>query len=187
MIFMKHPYFGSPKHLAHLRRIAAARRVKRDLEWFLKSVNKTSACWEWIGSLDKDGYGVFTVRSRNVDGKLICRLKRAHRHSWSLHYGDIPHGLWVLHDCDNPKCVRPDHLFLGTNLDNVKDRERKGRTLHMRGEGHPRASISNVTARRIKEMLQSGLKMSVISRQLSVKYQTVANIKNGSHFAWLNL
>lgn len=68
------------------------------------------------------------------------RLVGAHRVSWEIHNGPIPKGKWVLHKCDNPPCIRPKHLFLGTRLDNVRDMEMKGRRSAARGEKHGRST-----------------------------------------------
>lgn len=87
-------------------------------ERFWASVQKTDGCWLWTGPRDKDGYGIF-----HVDGKNI----KAHRYSYELHRGPIPEGLWGLHKCDNPPCVRPDHLYAGTHIDNVNDAVERGR------------------------------------------------------------
>lgn len=78
---------------------------------------KSDECWEWLG-WRLDGYGRMRWRGR---------VQGAHRVSWFLMYGEIPDGMLVLHHCDNRGCVNPDHLFLGTNQDNIDDRERKGR------------------------------------------------------------
>ena len=76
-------------------------------------------CWIWTGAVDKDGYGRPSVeRTRRV---------RAPRISWAWAHGEIPKGKWVLHRCDNPPCVNPDHLFLGTAKDNAQDALAKGR------------------------------------------------------------
>lgn len=86
---------------------------------FWTSVKSSAGCWEWMkGRSDERGYGV----TADVGRKL-----QAHRASWELHYGPIPEGLFVCHKCDNPPCVRPDHLFLGTHLDNMRDMIAKGR------------------------------------------------------------
>jgi len=87
-------------------------------ERFWDKVQKTDTCWLWIGSTNQDGYGRF-----NIGGKL----GGAHRYSFELHTGEIPEGMHVLHTCDTPACVRPDHLFLGTHSDNMQDMYRKRR------------------------------------------------------------
>jgi hypothetical protein len=76
-------------------------------------------CYEWAPGKKEKTYGVFR------DRKQVSTL--AHRLSWVLHFGPIPNKLWVLHRCDNPPCVRPEHLFLGTVQDNNADRDHKGR------------------------------------------------------------
>lgn len=101
-------------------------------ERFWEKVHKTSTCWEWTASLNALGYGKFGKSSgRGHEG--------AHRVSWWLTNGPIPSGLYVLHRCDNPKCVRPDHLFLGTNADNLRDAAQKGR---MSPQAHPERYLS---------------------------------------------
>ena len=84
---------------------------------FWIKVKKTRNCWLWTGSTVLDGYGVIH------DGKN----RGAHRVSWQIHHGPIPNGMCVLHHCDNPPCVRPEHLFLGTKRDNALDSINKGR------------------------------------------------------------
>lgn len=105
---------------------------------FSRSVEKTDTCWLWTGRTIRDGYG--SIRNK---GKRLL----AHRVSWEIHHGEIPNGLFVLHKCDNPPRVNPDHLFLGTKRDNnidmsIKERAtikltnaqvREARTLHASG------------------------------------------------------
>src|SRR5271170_6305273 len=76
------------------------------------------SCYEWTASKHINGYGWFRMKDK---------MAKAHRISWEIHFGEIPKGLGVLHACDNPSCVRPEHLFLGTQQDNAIDMIKKGR------------------------------------------------------------
>jgi len=84
------------------------------------SIEPNSGCWLWTGSVNQNGYGQFSVERKTTG---------AHRASWRLHVGPIPEGMHVCHHCDNPPCVNPQHLFLGTNLDNIADKTKKGRVV----------------------------------------------------------
>ena len=81
-----------------------------------------TGCWLWEGTYLDKGYGCFSINNKS---------KRAHRVSWELYRGGIPKGLHVLHHCDTPECVNPNHLFLGTNQDNVNDATKKRRHKHI--------------------------------------------------------
>jgi hypothetical protein len=97
---------------------------KDALDRFISKVKKKpSGCWEWQGTMKKNGYGIFQDRTREGSGKQL----QAHRFSFEIFHGEIPPGLLVCHHCDNPKCVNPEHLFLGTHKDNTQDMIRKGR------------------------------------------------------------
>ncbi len=89
------------------------------MERFWSKVRITPGCWEWTAAVNHGGYGLFQYTSRS------CR--RAHRVSYELAYGPIPKGMVVMHKCDNPPCVNPDHLELGTMADNNRDKGQKGR------------------------------------------------------------
>jgi HNH endonuclease len=94
-------------------------------EKFWSKVDLSKDCWVWKGFCDRDGYGKKFLRL--TDGKLE---QFAHRVSWIITHGCIPEGMCVLHRCDNPPCVRPDHLFIGSQNDNNKDMQAKGRQRH---------------------------------------------------------
>lgn len=90
---------------------------------FWPRVQISDGCWEWQGS--RSGYGYGTMK---IAGAVVY----AHRFSWELHFGLIPPRMFVCHHCDNPPCVRPDHLFVGTATDNARDRNAKGRDRYSR-------------------------------------------------------
>lgn len=93
------------------------------MERFWSKVNKTSDCWEWTCELTHNGYGRFRYNNKRV---------RAHRFAWELIHGPIPAHLYILHSCDNRKCVNPKHLRTGTQQENIQDAVDRGR--HARGE-----------------------------------------------------
>lgn len=106
-----------------------------------------TGCWNWTGPLNAKGYGY--IGGKFADGKRRSKVGSyvlAHRASWIIHFGDIPdsdlpHGMVVMHKCDNPACVNPAHLALGTQGDNVADMEAKGR--HVVGEVLKRSGVAH--------------------------------------------
>lgn len=89
-------------------------------------VAKDTGCWEWQGQLSRVGYGMI---------KVFGKMTTVHRYSYELHKGPITGGLWVLHDCDNKKCMNPSHLHLGTHADNMREAAERG--LMPKGDDHP--------------------------------------------------
>lgn len=124
---------GDPKKFinGHSRR----GKVTEPEDRFWPKVNKDApnGCWEWTGSCSSQGYGTFW------DGG---RVRGTHRVSYEFANGPIAEGLDVLHTCDNPPCVNPDHLWLGTDTDNARDRKEKGRNGVLQGEARPTAKLT---------------------------------------------
>jgi len=135
-------------------------------ERFWQKVDKEFAppCWIWTAAKDRHGYGCI---SRGGRGTGIS----AHRASYELHYGIIPEGLCVLHHCDNPSCVRPDHLFLGTQLDNVSDMMQKNRhhsSFFPKHEQHWNAKLSWEKVDSIRARISLGESKILLAREYGV-------------------
>ena len=139
-------------------------------ERFWSNVLKTDSCWLWTAGLDNHGYG-YSMTPNKQSGK-------AHRVAWELTNGEIPAGLGVLHRRDNPRCVNPDHLFLGTQADNMHDMWRKGRGADRRGENQGRHVLTEDQAREVLRRALTGEDQSLIASEFGVHRVTVCSIKN---------
>lgn len=157
-----------PRHMGSLDRTGEQhvmpRWNKTTIEQrFWSKVRKTPhGCWLWTGGTFAGGYGAFHI------GKPVYR---AHRVSWELTHGPIPEGMFICHHCDTPACVRPDHLFLGTNADNVGDMTRKRRVAH--GERHGSAKLS---AEQVQQIRRAYSSKRVLQRELAQQYGVDASL-----------
>ena len=142
--------------------------------WAKVQVRGPDDCWPWIGSREAAGYGVLYRRSTPRR-----RVYKAHRLSWEIHNGSIPSSLFVCHHCDNPPCVNPVHLFLGTALDNAKDMLAKGRCRVSKGSSNGRAKLSEVNVRKIRKLLVAGRSQVSIAAKFGVCQVTISGIKIG--------
>lgn len=144
-------------------------------ERFWARVKTTDGCWLWVGNRGREGYGSIWVHGRAV---------RVHRFSWELHYGTIPHGMYVCHRCDNPSCVNPLHLFLGTHLDNMRDKMSKGRWRGHKicGEAHWNTKIGYKRAAEIRELAET-MSARAIGRKFSLSHSAVMSVLNGTRWA----
>lgn len=130
-------------------------------------IRNPEGCWGWKGCKANPGYGQF---------RHSMKIERAHRASWMIHFGNIPDGMSVLHKCDNRICSNPEHLFLGTLIDNNKDMLSKGYhpTIGKSGEKNPKAKL---TYEKVQAIRQSPLKNIEISKLFNVHPMTISNIK----------
>jgi len=128
-----------------------------------------SGCWIWMGSLMAQGYGYAGNKS---NGQPLS----AHRRSWELHRGPIPKGKHVLHKCDIRCCVYPDHLYVGTHQDNMRDMHERGR--------HGMAKLTKADIPHIRSLLERGYKAKDIAYAWGVDRSAISHIKRGA--TWRN-
>jgi hypothetical protein len=153
-------------------------RRYRDLDSrFWSRVHKSDGCWIWLGAKNKRGYGNFFY-----EGKYVA----AHRVAYALHYGPIPDGLLVCHVCDNPSCVRLDHLFAGTPVENMMDKRLKGRAKpgDHRGEHNGRAVLTSEQVVAIRIRFAAGERAGDLAREFGVSRSQVLRIVRGQ--TWLD-
>lgn len=135
--------------------------TEKDIARFWSHVDKSGDCWIWKAYCNKRGYGQFGH---------FDKVLKAHRVAYEITYGKVPNNLEVCHHCDNPSCVNPKHLFLGTHSDNMQDESRKGRCYLQKhpelrqGEKHP---LAKLTEQQVIEIRQS---KGFTQEQLAKKY-----------------
>jgi hypothetical protein len=167
-------------HYMRLRRanlVPIGTRAKAPVEErFWRYVEKRDeGCWPWVGGGRNDkGYG--TLGGGGKGGKTVL----AHRLSYEIHKGPIPPGLVVMHSCDNPGCVNPAHLKVGTTAENIKEAYDKGRKVcqppHKQGEAHGAATITEQTVREIRS--EQGKTIRQIARERGLSESLVARVRH---------
>lgn len=169
---------GLPKLcvIGHVAQRRAGRSREEAISQFWSYVSKGDGCWLWTSALDAHGYGMYRLEA----GKS---MRRAHRLAWEIINGPIPAELVVCHRCDNPPCVRPDHLFLGTQRDNMHDCVTKGRM--PRGEQRHSAKLTEDQVRSIRALRQAGQSRRSVARTFEVSSRTVLAIESGSKWSWV--
>lgn len=170
---------------AHWRKFMSATKFaelpQKSVGRFWARVDKRGPdeCWEWKGARMQQGYGRFCFKEETL---------RAHRVSWALAHGPIPDGLFVCHRCDNPPCVNPAHLFLGTRQDNMRDMVQKGRhpskteeypltqhpSLRPHGERNTSTKLTDEQVDEIRRLSQPGTTHSELARRFNVWPSTIS-------------
>jgi len=156
--------------------------LEKERKRFFAKVNKDgpNGCWEWIGYKDKEGYGQVSLK------RLEQYALKAHRVSYMQHKGKIADDLLICHKCDNPSCVNPDHLFLGTHQDNVDDKVKKNRQYLNRADGK---GVNNPNAKLTKSQVKeiTGLFSIMNNKEIGLIYKvhhsSISSIRRGKSWA----
>jgi len=132
------------------------------------------SCWLWTGSKTPKGYGHMRINGKNV---------YVHRLSYQIHHGPIPDKIEVCHTCDNPPCINPSHLFLGTHAENIEDSKKKGRRINCeRGPGKRNGEKNNMKRGLVSYKI---IKSGVLARNGKIKIDSVcAEYSDGSARRW---
>lgn len=149
--------------------------MKLDRDRILNNIQIKNDCWEWQGAKNKFGYGRLIVGSRK-DGSR--KTMTAHRYSYLCYNGEIG-DKWVLHKCDNPKCVNPTHLYLGDRMQNVKDREdrKRNKTPNLKHEYHPNAKLNwGIINKLRKDYEIQKIKICTLSIIYEINRRTISDI-----------
>lgn len=131
-------------------------------------------CQEFDGPKDKDGYGILVIGNRRQGKKMV----RANRLAWALHNGADPVGKVVMHTCDNPSCLNPEHLVLGTTKQNVADKYAKGRNVDLFGELNGMAKLTTQDILRIRESYACGVKQVTLCKEYGLASSHMSRICN---------
>lgn len=142
-------------------------RIVIESFWKKVKLGTKSQCWEWSGKKDKDGYGTLKIRRK---------MFRAHRIAWMFTNGKIPTGCQILHSCDNPPCQNPDHLFCGTNLDNMRDKMTKGRHRTIFGEDHANSKVTQSQVLEMRHRYSTGVSQQRIADDFGITQGHVSAI-----------
>ncbi len=157
--------------------------IEQRIQWearFWNKVDKSGSCWQWKAAVFKQGgYGHFRINDKSF---------RAHRLSWELANGQIPDGMCVLHACDNPPCVKPAHLWLGSHAENMADSAQKGRATNAgyKGEDCGNAKLTEQQALFVRAEYEKGnTTYKALGNEFGVTRQAIFRIVK--HLSWSHL
>lgn len=158
----------TPEHCKKMVRLRIESNRRRFNEKFFSRVKKLSysECWVWTGAISMQGYGLVTRDKKHTS---------SHRIAWELQYGPIPDGMCVCHHCDNRKCCNPNHLFLGTNEDNMRDMYQKNRHAKYKERKLTNAQVGNIVRQHTVEKISQRELASIYG----VNRTTIARIIQG--------
>lgn len=139
---------------------------------FNRSFRVTPSCWIWLGNIDSKGYARILLNGAQY---------RASRFSYNLYIGTVPSRLLVRHRCDNPKCVNPEHLLLGTPQDNSNDMVSRDR--QSRGDSHPKSKVNEKDVLEIRQLPKYGLPLRTIANMYGITISTAGRIINKKTWA----
>ncbi len=158
---------------------------EKELKRFLAKINiDQNGCWNWVGAHDLKGYGQVKIR------RLHKTVLLAHRISYQHYIGDISKNMYICHKCDNPQCVNPEHLFVGTHQDNMDDMISKGRYKHpnVKGTKNPKSKLTEQDVYQIIKLLPIYTNKD-IGNKFNVSHSTISCIRRGkvwTHITGIN-
>lgn len=156
----------------HLLRKGLLRpKADRQLHRFESCFTVTPGCWLWNGEIGISGYGRFTT-----EGKKL----RAHRFAYTAYKGPIPQGMLVLHSCDNPRCVNPDHLRVGTNVDNTRDKRDRNRFNAPKGEA---SNLSKLSEQDVVQIRSDTRIAREVARDFGVTRSAIQSVRSKKTWA----